>query len=39
MDKVAFLHSETIGRPFPKAWIIGKTLKQITNDKPKTKTK
>ena len=27
--------SQTVGRPFPKAWIIGKTLEQIENVKPK----
>jgi hypothetical protein len=24
------LHPSTIGKPYPKAWIIGKTLEQIT---------
>jgi hypothetical protein len=31
--------NKVVGRPFPKAWIIGKTIEQITNDKPKPKTK
>lgn len=27
--------TQTVGRRFPKAWIIGKTLEQIENVKPK----
>jgi hypothetical protein len=29
----------TVGKPYPKAWIIGKTIEQITNEKPNPKTK
>ena len=28
-------HPATVGRQYPKAWIIGKTLEQIENVKPK----
>ena len=27
--------NKVVGKPYPKAWIIGKTLRQITNEKPK----
>ena len=30
---------ETVSRPRPKAWIIGKTLGQIENKKPSKKAK
>jgi hypothetical protein len=30
MGKHPHLHPTTIGKPYPKAWIIGKTLEQIT---------
>jgi hypothetical protein len=30
MTKYPHLHPTTIGKPYPKAWIIGKTLEQIT---------
>jgi hypothetical protein len=31
--------NKVVGKPYPKAWIIGKTIDQITNEKPKPKTK
>jgi hypothetical protein len=30
MGKYDHIHSDTVGRPFPKQWIIGKTLKTVT---------
>jgi hypothetical protein len=27
--------NKVVGKPYPKAWIIGKTIEQITNEKPK----
>jgi hypothetical protein len=30
MSKFDHIHPTTIGKPYPKAWIIGKTLEQIT---------